>query len=178
MILSEDPTAKVVDLGKPVEANMRPLVPPNVAGTASGPPLGAPPVRRPTSGRSTACNGPDWTEWPARTPPSGLQPPGAAETLDPEWLEVLLLARRLRANGGSASPSHSARAPPAPPVVFDHAVISYEVSKPLIKVCGVPPEEMRLDRYARSFATSRIVGHERVVPVDQLHRDGLRSRSW
>ena len=27
---------------------------------------------------------------------------------------------------------------------------------------------MRLDRYARSFSTSRIVGHERVVPIDEL----------
>ena len=47
-------------------------------------------------------------------------------------------------------------------------MFEYEVDKPLIRVMGVPPEEMRLDRYARSFATSRIVGHERVVPVDEL----------
>jgi len=38
----------------------------------------------------------------------------------------------------------------------------------MIKVAGVPPEEMRLDRYARTFRDSRIVGHERIVPVDQL----------
>jgi hypothetical protein len=50
-----------------------------------------------------------------------------------------------------------------PSVTFE-----YEVDKPLIKVMGVPPEEMRLDRYARSFSTSRIVGHERVVAVDEL----------
>jgi hypothetical protein len=47
-------------------------------------------------------------------------------------------------------------------------VFEYFVDKPVIRVMGVPPEEMRLDRYARSFATSRIVGHERVVPVDEL----------
>jgi hypothetical protein len=58
--------------------------------------------------------------------------------------------------------------PQPPPVTYDHAVVQYEVSKPLIKACGVPPEEMRLDRYARSFKDSRIVGHERVVPVDEL----------
>jgi hypothetical protein len=46
--------------------------------------------------------------------------------------------------------------------------VEYQVSKPLIRVMGVPPEEMRLDRYARSFATSRITGHERVVAVDEL----------
>ena len=51
-----------------------------------------------------------------------------------------------------------------PPVaIYDEVVISYEVKKPLIKVEGVPPEEMRLDRYARTFQDSRIVGHERVV---------------
>ena len=51
---------------------------------------------------------------------------------------------------------------------YDEVVFEYEVDKPLIRVMGVPPEEMRLDRYARSFATSRIVGHERVVPIDEL----------
>jgi hypothetical protein len=51
---------------------------------------------------------------------------------------------------------------------YDRVVMSYEVSKPIIKVSGVPPEEMRLDRNARSFATSRIVGHERIVPIDEL----------
>ena len=51
---------------------------------------------------------------------------------------------------------------------YDEVVFEYEVDKPVIRVMGVPPEEMRLDRYARSFATSRIVGHERVVPIDEL----------
>ena len=51
---------------------------------------------------------------------------------------------------------------------YDEVVFEYLVDKPVIRVMGVPPEEMRLDRYARSFATSRIVGHERVVPVDEL----------
>ena len=63
-----------------------------------------------------------------------------------------------------------------PPVaIYDEVVISYEVKKPLIKVEGVPPEEMRLDRYARSFADSRIVGHER-VSRSMTDRDGLRAR--
>jgi hypothetical protein len=55
-----------------------------------------------------------------------------------------------------------------PPPVYDHAVVEYEVVKPLIKVAGVPPEEMRLDRYARTFKDSRVVGHQRIVAVDQL----------
>ena len=51
---------------------------------------------------------------------------------------------------------------------YDEVTFSYQVDKPLIKVAGVPPEEMRLDRYARTFSTSRIVGHERVVAIDEL----------
>ena len=51
---------------------------------------------------------------------------------------------------------------------YDEVVFEYFVDKPVTKVMGVPPEEMRLDRYARSFAFSRIVGHERVVPIDEL----------
>ena len=41
-------------------------------------------------------------------------------------------------------------------------------NKPITRVEGVPPEEMRLDRYARTFAKSRIVGHERIVSIDEL----------
>jgi hypothetical protein len=41
-------------------------------------------------------------------------------------------------------------------------------NKPITRVEGIPPEEMRLDRYARSFAKSRIVGHERIVSIDEL----------
>jgi hypothetical protein len=51
---------------------------------------------------------------------------------------------------------------------YDQVMFTYEVDKPLIKVAGVPPEEMRLDRYARSFQTSRIVGHQRLVAVEDL----------
>ena len=42
------------------------------------------------------------------------------------------------------------------------------VNKPITRVEGVPPEEMRLDRYARTFAKSRIVGHERIASIDEL----------
>ena len=58
--------------------------------------------------------------------------------------------------------------PPPPPPTFDEVIVQFEIDKPLICVAGVPPEEMRLDRYARTFRESRIVGHERVVPMDQM----------
>ena len=58
--------------------------------------------------------------------------------------------------------------PPPPPPMFDEVIVQFEIDKPLIKVAGVPPEEMRLDRYARTWKDSRIVGHERVVPMDQM----------
>ena len=58
--------------------------------------------------------------------------------------------------------------PPGPPPVYEEAIVQFELNKPLTKIAGVPPEEMRLDRYARSFKESRIVGHERVVPIDQM----------
>ena len=45
-------------------------------------------------------------------------------------------------------------------------------NKPITRIEGVPPEEMRLDRYARSFAQSRIVGHERIVSIDELTKMG------
>jgi len=51
---------------------------------------------------------------------------------------------------------------------LSYVVINYTVSKPIIKVAGVPPEEMRIDRYARSFGRSRIIGHERIVYIDEL----------
>ena len=41
-------------------------------------------------------------------------------------------------------------------------------NRPMTRVEGVPPEEMRLDRYARTFNKSRLVGHERIVSIDEL----------
>lgn len=57
---------------------------------------------------------------------------------------------------------------PNPDGTLSHIVLEFDVVKPMIKVMGVPPEEMRLDRNARTFQTSRIIGHERVVPIDDL----------
>ena len=72
------------------------------------------------------------------------------------------------AGSPGAPPMGGGMPAPPPPPIYDKVVIEFEKSKPLIKVAGVPPEEMRLDRYARTFRDSRIVGHERIVPVDQL----------
>jgi hypothetical protein len=49
-----------------------------------------------------------------------------------------------------------------------NVVIEGQESKPIIRVEGVPPEEMRIDRYARTFGKSRLVGHERIVSIDDL----------
>ena len=58
--------------------------------------------------------------------------------------------------------------PPDPITGALSVTIESVESKPLIRVAGVPPEEIRLDRYARTFAKSRIVGHERIVTIDEL----------
>ena len=113
MLIMEDPSAKVLDLGQPIQ---QPTPPPQMQ------------------------------------PPPG--PPGAIPGMGPP--------------GGSLPPGGPPGVPPPPPPIYDKVVIQFEKSKPLIKVAGVPPEEMRLDRYARTFKDSRIIGHERIVPVDQL----------
>jgi hypothetical protein len=171
MILAEDQTARVIELGKPSKQHA-PTIPPHMAGTTSGPPVGnalaappAPPVNPPPA---MGPPGPPAGAPPPGAPPPGIQPPGTPGGAGPP-----------NANGppgglppgpmaGAPPPALPPGPPPPPPLTYDHAVVEYEVSKPLIKICGVPPEEMRLDRYARSWATSRIVGHERIVAADQL----------
>ena len=170
MLLAEDPTAKVVDLGKPIEQNAAPTPPP-IGNSPPGPAPVPPPVPPPAGaggppppmGPPAPMAGPP----PGGAPP-GVQPPGAAGGPGlpnaggpPGGLPPGPMA-------GAPAPQLPPGPPPPPPVTLSHAVISYEVSKPLIKVAGVPPEEMRLDRWARSWATSRLVGHERIVPADQL----------
>jgi hypothetical protein len=115
-ILSEDPTAKLIQVGQPI---MPPTPPPQMQ-----PPPGPP------------------GSIPGMGPPGGA--PGTAMTAMP------------------------------PPPIYDQVIFRFEVSKPMIKVCGVPPEEMRLDRFARTFSESRIVGHERIVPVDELTAMGYK----
>ena len=69
---------------------------------------------------------------------------------------------------GAPQPPLPMAPPPPPPPTFDEVIVEFELDKPITKVAGVPPEEMRLDRYARTWRDSRIVGHERVVPMDQM----------
>jgi hypothetical protein len=115
MLIMEDPSAKVLDLGQPIQQP---------------------------------------APMPQMQPPPG--PPGAIPGVGPP--------------GGQPQPPGSppGMAPPPPPPIYDKVVIQFEKSKPLIRVAGVPPEEMRLDRYARTFKDSRIIGHERIIPVDEL----------
>ena len=179
MVLSEDLTAEVAELGKPVKQHA-PTLPPQMAGATSGPapamgaaPGAAPPVPPPSppgAGANGAAPGPMAGPPPGGAPP-GVQPPGGPPGAGPPNAAGA-------PPGGPPSGPLAGAPPPAglpavqppqpPPITYEHAVVRYEVSKPLIKICGVPPEEMRLDRYARSFMTSRLVGHERVVPADQL----------
>jgi hypothetical protein len=142
-ILTEDPTAKLVEPGNPVPPPPQMQPPPGPGIPGIGPP--APPPMGPPGGAPPGMGGP---------PPGGGQQPPMPPPVGPP---------------GGAQPPGMAPPPMMPPVaIYDEVVIAYEVKKPLIKVDGVPPEEMRLDRYARSFKDSRIVGHERVVPVDEL----------
>ena len=170
MLLAEDPTAKVVDLGKPIEQNAAPIPPP-IGNSPPGPAPVPPPVPPPAGaggppppmGPPAPMAGPP----PGGAPP-GVQPPGAAGGVGPPNAGGPPGGLPPGPMAGAPAPQLPPGPPPPPPVTLSHAVISYEVSKPLIKVAGVPPEEMRLDRWARSWATSRLVGHERIVPADQL----------
>jgi len=171
MILSEDPSAKLIDVGKPVKT------PPPQIPTAP-PPGAAPPA--PPSPPTGPAPGAMQTQNPPG--PSGPAPPMGPPGPPPGAPSPLGAAGNASGPGGSPAPISPPPGPMAgasppplpqsltmpPPPVFDHATIEFEVSKPIIKVAGVPPEEMRLDRYARTFRDSRIVGHERIVPVDQL----------
>ena len=172
MIISEDPSAKLVAIGKPV-----PQPPPQIP---TAPPPGAAPPAPPSSppgptaaqGPASAPGMPSPAPMGPAPPRAGAPPPGPAPVAPPGAPGN---ATGLPQAGPPPGPMAGAAPPPLPPEltqppppVFDHATIEFEVSKPIIKVAGVPPEEMRLDRYARTFRDSRIVGHERIVPVDQL----------
>ena len=138
-ILTEDPSAKIAEIGQPVPQpppppQMQPPPGPGIPGM--GPPGGAP------------------AGMPGGPPPGGAQPPMPPPAGPP---------------GGSSPPGMAPPGGAMPPIaVYDHVAFRYEVAKPIIKVAGVPPEEMRIDRYARTFKESRLVGHERIVPIDEL----------
>ena len=87
------------------------------------------------------------------------------QNISPEQLQLLLAEGQQSGqkvsivDGGQPDPQTG---------VIDFVVVRYSVVKPLIKVEGVPPEEVRIDRNARTWSTSRITGHERVVAMDEL----------
>jgi hypothetical protein len=87
------------------------------------------------------------------------------QNIVPEQLQLLLAegqqtgAKVTVVEGGQVDPQTNA---------IDYVVVRYSVVKPLIKVAGVPPEEVRIDRNARTWRDSRITGHERVVASDEL----------
>jgi hypothetical protein len=175
MMLSEEPEARLISVGKPVKQPppqiptapppsaappAPPPAPPTGMAAAQGPPGGPPPtpgmpMPAPTGAAPPRAGAP---------PPGPMPPPGAAgQGTGPQPP-----GPPPGAMAGAAPPPLPPSLMQPPPPVFDHCVIEFEESKPIIKVAGVPPEEMRLDRYARTFRDSRIVGHERIVPVDQL----------
>ena len=151
-LLTENPSAKLAEIGKPVPPPPPPpqMQPPPQAGIPGmGPPPG--PGGPPPGPGAPPPMGPPGGAPPGMggPPPGGPQPP-------------------MGPPGGAGPP------PMPPPPIYDHVVIAYEVAKPIVHVAGVPPEEMRLDRYARTFRESRLVGHERVTPVDELTAMGYK----
>jgi hypothetical protein len=173
-ILAEDPSATVLEIGNPTPTD----IPPPAMG---GPPGGAPPPMAPPGGGPPDAGGASpgaamgsvppgpgqgptaglgSSPGPSGSPPGPQGPPPAS--LGPGGPQMP--PGGVSGAPGGLPPGLSPIAPPA----YDHVVIEYTVEKPLVRVAGVPPEEMRIDRYARTFGESRIVGHERVVPVDEL----------
>ena len=150
-LLLQSPGAKVVKMGKPVPSGMPPSpappmppsMPPGLQAPSASPPPGPAPMPNasPQGGPSSPLPSPPMG-------PSSGPPPGPM--------------------AGAPQPPLPMAPPPPPPPTFDEVIVEFELDKPITKVAGVPPEEMRLDRYARTWRDSRIVGHERVVPIDQM----------
>jgi len=168
MMLSEEPNAKLISIGKPVKQPppQIPTAPPPSAAPPAPPPPPPGPAQGPAPTPGMPSPAPAGPAGPRPgAPPPGPAPAGAAGAASGPQPPM---GPPPGAMAGAPPPPMPPAPPMPPPPVFDHCVIEFEVSKPIIKVAGVPPEEMRLDRYARTFRDSRIVGHERIVPVDQL----------
>jgi hypothetical protein len=59
------------------------------------------------------------------------------------------------------------------PDIIDSATFRYVKSKPLIKVCAVPPEEFRISKVAKSIKESPLVGHEWLATRSELLKKGV-----
>ena len=167
-LMLENPTAKLVHVGKPIPSGMPsspPPAPPPGIGTPLAPPSmpGAPgpnPMAPPGGAGGPPPPPPAASGGGPMTPPMGGGPGMPAPPAGPPPGPMA---------GAPPPPMPPApMTPPPPPPTFDEVIVQFEVDKPMTKVAGVPPEEMRLDRYARTWKDSRIVGHERVVPMDQM----------
>ena len=185
-LLLENPSAKIVKVGNPIPSGMPPPPPSMPPGLPPGPAAGAPPMPNaappggppapggvPPTGPMPSASpnmgpmaGAPPPPMPPRPPPGGAPPPSSSMGSPPG----LPSGPPPGPMAGAPPPPMPAPMgpPPPPPPVFDEVIVQFEIDKPLIKCAGVPPEEMRLDRYARSWKDSRIVGHERVVPMDQM----------
>lgn len=59
------------------------------------------------------------------------------------------------------------------PEILDSVTFRYVKSKPLIKVCTVPPEEFRISKVAKSINESPLVGHEWLATRSELIKKGV-----
>ena len=153
-LMLENPTCKLVKVGKTISSGMPP--PPSMP---PGPPAGPNPSPPPMGGASPM---------PPAAPPSPAGPSTGAPPAGPMPTGLPNTGPPPGPMAGAPPPPLPMAPPPPPPPMFDEVIVEFEIDKPLIKVAGVPPEEMRLDRYARTWKDSRLVGHERVVPMDQM----------
>ena len=167
-ILLQDPSAKLVKVGKPIPSGMPPP-PPAPPSMPPGPPMPMPsgPPGPPQGGPAPA-GGPPSGPPPMGGPPPPPSPPGAPAMGGAASAPSAPAGPPPGPMAGAPPPPLPMAPPPPPPPTFDEVIVQFEIDKPMTKVAGVPPEEMRLDRYARTWRDSRIVGHERVVPMDQM----------
>ena len=140
-LLLSNPTAKIVKAGKPIPSGMPPLPPP------------MPPSMPPGLPGPTALSPPGPAPMPNASPPGAPPSPSPSPPMGPS-------AGPMPPPGPPPGPMAGAPPPPMPPApsmspppppTFDEVVVQFEIDKPITKVAGVPPEEMRLDRYARTW---------------------------
>ncbi len=55
---------------------------------------------------------------------------------------------------------------------IDSLTVRYAESKPMHRVCSIPPDELRIDREAKSAKDNHLIGWERVATVSDLVKKG------
>ena len=171
-LMLENPTCKLVKVGKTIPSGMPPppqLPPSTLPGPGAGPPASPPPMPNAAPPGAPPSGSPPMGRPPSSPPTGGPpSPPGAPAMGGAASAPSAPAGPPPGPMAGAPPPPMPMGPPPPPPPMFDEVIVEFEIDKPLIKVAGVPPEEMRLDRYARTWKDSRLVGHERVVPMDQM----------